>query len=59
MKKRLPVLLLLIVLFFGAHAQPPGASIDVQHYTFNIELNDSTNNIVCKADVALKFIKNT
>ncbi|PJJ83346.1 M1 family metallopeptidase [Mucilaginibacter auburnensis] len=44
---------------FVAQAQPPGAIIDVQHYKFNIDLNDSTNNIVCKADVTLKFIKNT
>ncbi|MFD0752109.1 M1 family metallopeptidase [Mucilaginibacter calamicampi] len=39
-------------------AQPPGATIDVQHYIFNIDLNDNDNTIACKAKVALKFIKN-
>jgi len=48
-----------VLLFFSlnAFAQVPGSPIDVQHYTFNIDLNDSTNNIVCKADVAVKFVK--
>ncbi len=59
MKNCLPLLTLLTLWRFATQAQSPGATIDVQHYTFNIDLNDSTNNIVCKADVELKFIKNT
>jgi aminopeptidase N len=43
----------------GASAQVPGSPIDVQHYTYSIELNDNDNTISCKADVVLKFVKNT
>jgi len=47
----------LIFLSFNASAQVPGSAIDVQHYTFNIDLNDNDNSISCKAQVAVKFIK--
>jgi aminopeptidase N len=53
----------LAFLFFAvfsqcAVAQVPGSSIDVQHYTFNIDLNDNDNNISTKTEITLKFIKN-
>ncbi len=47
----------LIVLCFDASAQVPGSSIDMQHYTFNIDLTDNDNNISAKAEVTLKFLK--
>jgi aminopeptidase N len=39
-----------------AKAQSPGAVIDVQHYGFNIQLNDATDNIKGKADITIKFL---
>jgi aminopeptidase N len=40
-----------------AKAQSPDAVIDVQHYDFNLSLNDVTDNIRCKADITVKFLK--
>jgi aminopeptidase N len=40
-----------------AHAQVPGSAIDVQHYTFALQLNDDDNNIKGQATVAVKFVK--
>nr|WP_294792184.1 M1 family metallopeptidase [uncultured Mucilaginibacter sp.] len=59
MNIRALVFVFLIVSCFGASAQVPGSPIDVQHYTFNIDLNDNDNNISAKAEVTLKFTKNT
>ena len=56
MNVRTVILGFLALLCFNVSAQSPGSGIDVQHYTFNIDLNDSTNNIVCKTDVSLKFL---
>jgi aminopeptidase N len=42
---------------FSAKAQVPGSAIDVQHYTFALQLNDADNNIRGEATVAVKFIK--
>lgn len=42
---------------FSAKAQVPGLPIDVQHYTFALQLNDADNNIKGEATVAIKFIK--
>jgi aminopeptidase N len=42
---------------FSAKAQVPGSAIDVQHYTFALQLNDENNNIKGQATVAVKFIK--
>jgi aminopeptidase N len=42
---------------FSAHAQVPGSAIDVQHYTFAIQLNDEKNNIKGDATVDVKFLK--
>ncbi|WP_183568701.1 M1 family metallopeptidase [Mucilaginibacter sp. SP1R1] len=42
----------------SAHAQVAGSSIDVQHYTFALQLNDADNNIKGQATIAVKFLKN-
>ncbi|HVS94793.1 MAG TPA: M1 family metallopeptidase [Mucilaginibacter sp.] len=42
--------------FFG-YAQVPGSAIDVQHYDFNIQLNDQNNVIKGKADIDVRFLK--
>jgi len=55
---RLSALLLFLLSRFVSFAQVPGSPIDVQRYTYFIELNDSTNVITCKAIVTLKFTKN-
>jgi aminopeptidase N len=54
-KKILSVSLLFVTIV--AKAQVPGATIDVQHYTFAIQLNDDNNNIKGEATVAVKFLK--
>lgn len=41
----------------SAKAQAPDAAIDVQHYAFNIAVNDMNNSIKGKADIAVKFLK--
>ena len=51
----LPFLFLLMIL--GAKAQQPGATIDVQHYRFALQLNDEDNNIKGQARITLKFLK--
>ncbi|MDB5002842.1 MAG: family peptidase [Mucilaginibacter sp.] len=40
----------------NAQAQVPGSAIDVQHYGFNIQLNDANNSIKGRADIAVKFL---
>jgi aminopeptidase N len=42
---------------FSVKAQVPGSAIDVQHYTFALQLNDDNNNIKGEATVSVKFIK--
>jgi aminopeptidase N len=54
-KKILSVSLLFIDVI--ARAQVPGATIDVQHYTFALQLNDNNNNIKGEATVAVKFLR--
>src|SRR5476649_380198 len=49
------ILFLLTVIF--AKAQVPGSAIDVQHYTFAIQLNDENNNIKGDATIDIKFLK--
>jgi aminopeptidase N len=52
-----------ILLIFSLHFsfaqthQPRFETIDVQHYAFEIHLNDSTNRIECKTTVTIKFLK--
>jgi aminopeptidase N len=53
--------ILIILFFYGilAKAQPPGATIDVQHYTFALQLNDQNDIIKGQATVAVKFLKDS
>jgi len=41
----------------SAKAQVPGSAIDVQHYTFALQLNDENNSIKGEATVDIKFLK--
>jgi len=47
----------LLLAYLSVNAQVPGAVIDVQHYGFNIRLNDKNDTIVGKAEVTVKFLK--
>jgi aminopeptidase N len=40
-----------------AHAQSPGAIIDVQHYGFTIHLNDQNDTIKGQAEISLRYLK--
>jgi aminopeptidase N len=55
-KLRLYFIVGLILAVLAANAQSPGAVIDVQHYGFNIQLSDATDNIRGKADITVKFL---
>ena len=46
-----------LVCYLSASAQVPGATIDVQHYGFTLQLNDKSDVIIGKAEVTLKFLK--
>jgi aminopeptidase N len=50
--------LLLLAIAFNSKAQGQFPAIDVQHYTFSIQLNDANDTIRGKAVVELKFLKN-
>src|SRR5579859_7044844 len=41
----------------SANAQSPGAAIDVQHYGFNIQLNDKNDTIKGQAEINLRYLK--
>jgi aminopeptidase N len=51
--------LLFAILFYysAANAQSPGAVIDVQHYSFTIQLNDANDTIKGQAAITLKYLK--
>jgi aminopeptidase N len=49
--------LILLMLCFAVQAQVPGSAIDVQHYTFVIQLNDVNDNIKGEATIDIKFLK--
>src|ERR1700733_6297716 len=51
------LLYLFIFICLSAQAQSPGAIIDVQHYTFSIQLTDADNVINGQADISVKFLK--
>jgi len=42
---------------FSAKAQSAGAVIDVQHYSFNIQLNDKNDTIKGQAGINLRYLK--
>ncbi|GAA4337536.1 M1 family metallopeptidase [Mucilaginibacter gynuensis] len=51
--------LLPLLFVAGVKAQVPGAAIDVQHYSFNLVLNDENNSIKGKAVIDVTALKNT
>jgi aminopeptidase N len=51
--------LLAVLYILPVKAQVPGPAIDVQHYDFNIALNDANNSITGKAVVNVLLLKNT
>lgn len=58
--KFLVILSLTVFLTISSRADPyPRQSLDVQHYRFQVELNDSTNSIRGKAQVSILFRKST
>lgn len=59
MRKYIAFCASLFVFQFSAYAQVPGATIDVQHYNFALQLNDADNNIKGQATVTVKFLKST
>src|SRR3954467_15181447 len=44
--------------FFKSSAQRPNATIDAQHYTFALQLNDQNDIIKGQATITAKFLKN-
>ena len=46
-----------IFLSLSASAQSPGAVIDIQHYGFNIQLNDKNDTIKGQAEISLRYLK--
>ncbi len=51
--------LLIALTGFSAYTQPTIPPLDVQHYTFNLTLNDDNNNIDGQATITVKFLKST
>jgi len=56
-KPFLCVICILLATHLSAQAQVPGAVIDVQHYGFNIRLNDKNDTIKGKAEITVKFLQ--
>ncbi len=48
----------LFILCLSAKAQTTAPAFDVQHYTFDIKLNDDNDTVKGKATVEVKFLKN-
>ncbi|HEY9004421.1 MAG TPA: M1 family metallopeptidase [Mucilaginibacter sp.] len=44
-------------LIFNVWGQSPGSVIDVQHYGFNIQLNDKNDTIKGQAEISLRYLK--
>ncbi|HEY3406001.1 MAG TPA: M1 family metallopeptidase [Ohtaekwangia sp.] len=53
MKRILSLLLLTLLYSTGSHAFPPADNIDVKHYSFQLELNDSTDRISGTATIQI------
>ena len=53
----LGILSVFLLTYLSASAQVPSSPIDVQHYNFNIRLNDKDNIIKGRADITLKFLR--
>ena len=59
MFKKIFTVLSFTIFCFSAKAQSPGAILDVQHYTFSMQLTDADNVINGQADISVKFLKKT
>ncbi|HTE01663.1 MAG TPA: M1 family metallopeptidase [Mucilaginibacter sp.] len=57
MLKKLFTLLSFTIVCFLTKAQSPGATIDVQHYGFTLQLSDANDIIKGQADISVKFLK--
>ncbi len=57
MNKHFLCALLSIFIYSSSKAQSPGAIIDVQHYTYSLQLTDADNVINGQADISVKFLK--
>ncbi|MBV8390777.1 MAG: M1 family metallopeptidase [Mucilaginibacter sp.] len=57
--RKSPFYLFIFCLFFclSANAQSPGAAIDIQHYGFNIQINDKNDTIKGQAEISLRYLK--
>ncbi|HEY0244519.1 MAG TPA: M1 family metallopeptidase [Mucilaginibacter sp.] len=58
LKTHLYSFLAFFIFCISVQAQVPGSAIDVQHYSYAIQLNDDNNNIKGEATVTVKFLKN-
>ncbi|HTK21611.1 MAG TPA: M1 family metallopeptidase [Mucilaginibacter sp.] len=56
-KKILQLILFVGTIHSSAYAQSPGSIIDVQHYSFNIQLNDKNDTIKGQAEINLRYLK--
>lgn len=56
-KKVFICIYLTIFVNFLLRAQSPGAVIDIQHYGFNIQLNDKNDTIKGQAEISLQYLK--
>ena len=56
-KRILYLLPCLLILTSVAYAQSPSAVIDIQHYGFNIQLNDKNDTIKGQSEISLRYLK--
>ena len=57
--KKIFLLLFYFIISFNCFSQTKLSVIDVQHYIFDLQLSDSTDNIIGKATVVIKFLQRT
>jgi len=57
MIKQITIFLLGSVLCLSVKAQSPDAVINVQHYSFDLKLNDQNNQIKGRAEISIRFLK--
>jgi len=51
------ILVLILLIHCTEKVEGQVSAIDIQHYTFNVRLNDQNNKISGKAEVAVKFLR--
>ncbi len=57
--KKISLLLFYFIIASNCFSQAKLSVIDVQHYIFDLQLSDSTDNIIGKTTVDIKFLKRT